>query len=522
MERSELGVAVLGCGPWGRNHVRTWDRLGVLRVVCDPDQARLAEVKAEHAEVETDSDPAFVLARGDVDAVVVATPAATHVALALAALEAGKDVLVEKPMATTVADGERLVATAERLGRVLAVGHLLEHHPAVEALVTLVHAGALGRLHSLSANRLNLGRIRSGENALWSLAPHDIALLLRLLDREPEEVACTPGGALQPGVADTTRTTLRFAGGVRAHIVSSWFHPFKEHRLVVAGEAGMAVFDDTAPWAEKLVTYPHRVEWGPGQVPVAQRGERRPQPLEPDPPLERQARAFLAAVRSRRPPRNDGRSGLAVLRVLAAAQRSLDADGAPQALTPSGDVHPTAVVDPGAVLGAGTRVWHFSHVSTDARVGEGCVLGQNVFVGRGVRIGDGVKIQNNVSVYEGVELQDHVFCGPSVVFTNVRDPRSEVDRRAEFRPTLVRRGATLGANATIVCGVTIGRYAFVAAGAVVTRDVGDHALVVGVPARVAGWVCTCGHRLPEPAGEVACDACGRAYRPSADGGLAGA
>jgi len=503
--------------------VRTWDRLGVLRVVCDPDQARLAEVKAEHAEVELDSDPAFVLARGDVDAVVVATPAPTHAALALAALEAGKDVLVEKPMATTVADGERLVATAERLGRVLAVGHLLEHHPAVEALVRLARTGALGRVHSVSANRLNLGRIRTGENALWSLAPHDIALLLRLLGREPDAVACAPGGALQSGIPDAAVTTLGFPGGVRARVVSSWFHPFKEHRLVVAGEAGMAVFDDIAAWPDKLVHHTHRVDWGQGQAPVVQPGEPRRVPVEPGEPLERQARAFLAAVRSRRAPRNDGRSGLAVLRVLDAAQRSMDAGGVPQypASEVHPDVHPTAVVDPGAVLGAGTRVWHFSHVSEGAWLGERCVLGQNVFVGRGVRIGDGVKVQNNVSVYEGVTLEDHVFCGPSVVFTNVRDPRSEIDRRAEFSPTLVRRGATLGANATIVCGVTVGRYAFVGAGAVVTRDVPDHALVLGVPAAVAGWVCTCGSRRPASEGEVACTSCGRAYRPSGDGGLAG-
>jgi len=138
-----------------------------------------------------------------------------------------------------------------------------------------------------------------------------------------------------------------------------------------------------------------------------------------------------------------------------------------------------------------------------------------------VRIGDGVKVQNNVSVYEGVTLDDDVFCGPSVVFTNVRDPRSEIDRRAEFRPTLIRRGATLGANATIVCGVTVGRYAFVGAGAVVTHDVPDHALVLGVPARIAGWVCTCGHRLGAADGDVACTTCGRAYRPSG-AGLAGA
>ena len=173
--------------------------------------------------------------------------------------------------------------------------------------------------------------------------------------------------------------------------------------------------------------------------------------------------------------------------------------------------HPSAVIDPGATVGAGTRIWHWSHVMTGARIGRGCSLGQNVFVGTDVVIGDRVKIQNNVSVYEGVVLEDDVFCGPSMVFTNVINPRSQVSRKHEFRTTMVRRGATIGANATVICGHTIGQYAFVGAGAVVTRDVPDHALVVGVPARVVGWMCRCGLRLTFRAMRAACGGCGGRY-----------
>ena len=173
--------------------------------------------------------------------------------------------------------------------------------------------------------------------------------------------------------------------------------------------------------------------------------------------------------------------------------------------------HPSAVIDPGAVIGAGTRIWHWSHVMTGARIGRGCSLGQNVFVGAGVVIGDRVKIQNNVSVYEGVVLEDDVFCGPSMVFTNVVNPRSHVPRKHELRLTMVRRGATIGANATVICGYTIGPYAFVGAGAVVTRDVPDHALVVGVPARVVGWMCRCGLRLTFRAMRAECGGCGGRY-----------
>lgn len=178
-------------------------------------------------------------------------------------------------------------------------------------------------------------------------------------------------------------------------------------------------------------------------------------------------------------------------------------------------IHPSAIVDEGAVIGEGSRVWHFVHVCGGARIGAGVSLGQNVFVGNRVVIGDDCKIQNNVSVYDNVTLEDGVFCGPSMVFTNVYNPRAEVERKSEFRDTLVRRGATLGANSTIVCGVTIGAYAFVGAGAVINHDVPDYALMVGVPARQIGWMSEYGERLPLPLtgdGEAVCPHTGMVYR----------
>ncbi len=178
-------------------------------------------------------------------------------------------------------------------------------------------------------------------------------------------------------------------------------------------------------------------------------------------------------------------------------------------------VHPTAIVDPGAQVGAGTRIWHWVHVCGGARIGNNCSLGQNVFVANKVVIGNNVKIQNNVSVYDEVMLEDDVFCGPSMVFTNVINPRSHVPRKDEYLATRVCRGATLGANCTVVCGHTIGEYAFVGAGAVVTRDVPDHALVVGTPARRIGWMCRCGERLPAGEGTIACVACATRYQVDA-------
>jgi UDP-2-acetamido-3-amino-2,3-dideoxy-glucuronate N-acetyltransferase len=186
-------------------------------------------------------------------------------------------------------------------------------------------------------------------------------------------------------------------------------------------------------------------------------------------------------------------------------------------------VHESAYVDEGARIGKGTKIWHFCHVMPGAVIGERCNLGQNVVVMNGVRIGNNVKVQNNVSIYEGVELEDDVFCGPSMVFTNVLNPRSHVSRKNEYQRTLVRRGSTIGANATVVCGITLGEYSFIGAGAVVTTDAPDYALMVGVPAKRVGWMCQCGERLPDGAGSRAksgawtCSRCGSSYERSGDG-----
>lgn len=175
-------------------------------------------------------------------------------------------------------------------------------------------------------------------------------------------------------------------------------------------------------------------------------------------------------------------------------------------------IHKTSIVEQPCQIGKGTKIWHFSHIMPDVTIGKNCVIGQNVFIGKGVKIGNNVKLENNVSVYEGVTLQDDVFCGPSSVFTNVINPRSHVSRKHEFKPTLVKKGTTIGANATIVCGNTMGEYAFVGAGAVVTKDVPDYALVYENPSRIHGWICQCGVKLEEEENKAECPECGKVYK----------
>ena len=237
-------------------------------------------------------------------------------------------------------------------------------------------------------------------------------------------------------------------------------------------------------------------------------------PIAKDEPLKRECEHFLECIRENRTPRTDAAGALQVLEVLNACESSLRNGSSPVGLNGTESdyfAHSSAVIDPGSEIGTGTKIWHFSHIMAGAKVGERCNFGQNVVISPGVKIGNNVKIQNNVSVYAGVELEDDVFCGPSMVFTNVINPRSHVNRRDEYRRTLVKRGASIGANATVVCGITLGEYCFVAAGAVVTRDVPDYALVMGVPAAPVGWMCSCGTRLPNFAPHAICPKCGRCY-----------
>jgi UDP-2-acetamido-3-amino-2,3-dideoxy-glucuronate N-acetyltransferase len=444
----------------------------------------------------------------DVRGVAIATPAATHGELARAALLAGKDVYVEKPLCLSTREGRELVELARELGRVLMVGHLLWYHPVVLELARLIREGELGRVRYIYSNRLNMGKLRQEENVLWSFAPHDVSVILGLVGAVPESVQAQGGNFLHEQIADTTVSMLTFATGLRAHIFVSWLHPFKEQKLVVVGDRKMAVFNDTVGWEDKLHLYDHSVAWK-DHAPVARKGEAQRVAVEPREPLRAECEHFIECIETRATPRTDGEEGLRVLEVLNACQRALQTG----TLAPVGGesrergyfVHDTAVVDPGVEIGAGTKIWHFSHLLAGTRIGRECTVGQNVMIGPDVAVGDGCKIQNNVSLYQGVELEQDVFVGPSAVFTNVDTPRAHVERKTEFLRTRLGRGATIGANATVVCGHDVGTYGFVGAGAVVTRHVPAHALVVGVPARRIGWVCTCARRLDDelrcPCGE---------------------
>ena len=562
-------LALIGAGYWGKNLARNFNALGVLHTLCDSSEATLTSYGEDYAAVRKTPDFAPILADPAITKVAIAAPAAQHHELARAALLAAKDVFVEKPLCLDAAEGEELAALASRTGRVLMVGHLLQYHPCIEKLQALLAQGELGKLYYVTSNRLNLGKIRREENALWSFAPHDISVILSLaMHQLPEQVHCFGGEYLNSGVADTTLTTLRFANQLRAHIYVSWLNPFKEQKLTVAGSNGLAVFDDTRPWNDKLVLHRQYVTWTNGQTPTPTKAKGESIVVPESEPLRNECLHFLDCCLQRRTPRTDAREGLRVLRVLQAAQKSLERDGetvVPEVriqtsevrsqksevriresdlreqnsslntaqsaistpltfdrrpLTTDYFVHPTAVIDEGAVIGKGTKIWHFSHIMKGAQIGQRCVFGQNVNVGGGTVLGNNVKVQNNVSIYTGIVIEDDVFLGPSCVLTNVSNPRSQVNRHSLYEKTTIKRGATIGANSTIVCGVTIGRYAFIAAGAVVTKDVPDYALIMGNPGRQKSWMSRHGHVLKLAAdGTMLCPESGFRYREASPGVL---
>jgi UDP-2-acetamido-3-amino-2,3-dideoxy-glucuronate N-acetyltransferase len=520
MSNHNQAIGLIGLGNWGKNILRALHDLKALRQACDVNADVVALHRGKFPDVDFTTSANALIENPDVKAVAIATPAASHYEIARKSLLAGKDVFVEKPLALFSHHARELDQLARDKNRILMVGHLLLYHPAINKIKELIVNGTIGRLQYIYSNRLNLGAIRKEENILWSFAPHDISVLQYLIGENPVEVHSTGSIFLQPGIHDVTLTTLRYPQNVHAHIHVSWLHPFKEHRLVVIGDKSMIVFEDSKS-DHKLVLYPKGIDWVEGQ-PRKREGAFQSIDYGSEEALKLELLHFIACVANRTQPLSDGKNGIKILEILEQAQADLEDRKSvePQVSADSEKdrqkkyfVHPTAVVDSGCKIGEKTKIWHYSHIQGGSKIGIACSIGQNVNVGNNVRIGNFVKIQNNVSVYEGVELEDYVFAGPSMVFTNVLNPRSEFPQRGSehYHRTLVKYGASIGANATVVCGNTIGRFAFIAAGAVVTKDVPEYALVVGSPARIVGWMCRCGTKLKFKGANGQCAKCGRKY-----------
>ena len=296
--------------------------MGVLHSVFDIDDRILAERSNDYPDINYVKDENKILNNPEIEAVVIATPAELHHKLTKKYLLAGKDVLVEKPLALEIKEGEELVELAEKENRILMVGHILQYHSAILKLKEIIDFGDIGEIRYLYSSRLNLGKLRVEENVLWSFAPHDISVILMLLNgQEPVKVTAFGGSYITWGIYDTTVTAMEFGNNVKSHIYVSWLHPFKEQKLIVIGSKKMAVFDDMS--SEKLFLYPYKVDFEDGQIPITQKVEYYIVNIEKKEPLKEELLHFIDCIKTRKTPKTDGKEGLRVLRVLESAEKSL-------------------------------------------------------------------------------------------------------------------------------------------------------------------------------------------------------
>lgn len=320
-------IGVVGAGAWGRNVIRVFYELGALGAVADDDARSREAMRALYPQAEVYANASELIADPALSAVAVAAPSVYHHPLGCQALSAGKDLYVEKPMALSYAQGLELAQLAERKNKILMVGHILEYHPAVLAIEKLIQNGTLGKLFYIYSSRLNLGRVRQEENILWSFAPHDLAVIIRLLGEMPLFVSCTGGNYLTPNVADVTLTSLIFPSGARGHLFVSWLHPYKEQKLIVVGSKKMVIFDDVAK-AGKLKLLDRHIEWESGK-PLAKTGTEETVDFPQDEPLKLELRHFIDRIIDRKEPLTSGRRALSVLRILEASQHSMSLGGNP-------------------------------------------------------------------------------------------------------------------------------------------------------------------------------------------------
>lgn len=506
-------LGLIGAGYWGKNLVREFNNIGILDTICEINCELIDKYRRLYPNLNYTSSWLDLLNNEKITAVCVSLPAEMHYEFVKQALLADKDVYVEKPITLNILEGEELIKLSKQKGKILMVGHLLHYHPAIEKMKSMISNGEIGEIRNIIANRLNLGIFRTQENVLWSFAPHDISLILSLCgDSLPTWVKCNGQSNLTEGIHDITNSILKFEDNgqnIYVNINVSWLNPYKEQKISIIGTKGMIIFDDVEK-ENKLQIYKNYIKW---TYPIAIESEKNPPCLQPvankstgqvididlsESALMRECQHFYHCCLNRLCPLTSGEEGLNVLKVLEALSQSLKNDGNSQSLTslvsPLYWNHSTAIVDDGAEIGDLTKIWHYSHICSNAKIGKNCNIGQNVFIAGGAKLGNHCKVQNNVSIYAGVEAEDYVFFGPSCVLTNDKNPRGMYSKNGYYLQTYLETGVTLGANSTIVCGTRIGKHALIGAGAVVTKDVEPYSIMVGNPAKKIGTIDESGNR----------------------------
>lgn len=490
-------LGLIGGGYWGKNLIREFNNVGILHTICDINEDALKKYNQEYPNINTTKNWNEILNNEEINSVCIGLPAEMHYKFAKEALEANKDVYVEKPITLNINEAEELVELAKKKNKILMVGHLLHYHPVIMKIKEILSSGQLGKIKNIVANRLNLGIFRTQENVLWSFAPHDISVILSLCgNKMPDSVQCTGNDCLTKNVHDITNSILKFeSDNIYVNINVNWLNPYKEQKLSIVCEKGMILFDDMEK-ESKLKIYRNYIVWSDNINPIPQANKVEPEIIQLDlskSPLYNECVHFKECCELRTEPITTGEEGVRVLTVLNKLNESLLNDGNKINIKlnkkkPNYYAHPTAIIDEGAEIGEGTKIWHYSHICAGAKIGSNCNIGQNVFIAGGAEIGNYCKVQNNVSIYAGVKAGNYVFFGPSCVLTNDINPRGMYSKGGQYLETILEDGVTLGANCTIVCGKTIGTHALVGAGAVVCKNVESYSVMVGNPAKKIGLI----------------------------------
>lgn len=495
---SNIKIGLIGGGYWGKNLIREFNNTQTLHTICDINIDALSKYNELYPNINTTTDWNLILKNPEINAVCIALPAHLHYTFAKNALLAGKDVYVEKPITLHLEEAEELVKIANTQNKILMVGHLLHYHPCIEKIKEIIKANTIGRVKNIVANRLNLGIFRTNENVLWSFAPHDISVILNLCDDNlPNSVICQGKDHITNGIHDVTNSILKYSDKY-VNINVNWLNPYKEQKMSIIGEKGMILFDDTSP-NNKITLFPEYIKFqnvlNTKPTPIKNNGINIQVDLSKS-PLLKECEHFVDCCKNRTKPITDGEEGVRVLKTLSCLQQSLLQNKEIFCKKPQKHyfVHPTATVDEGAIIGEGTKIWHYSHICKGAVIGKDCNIGQNVFIAGGAKIGNNCKVQNNVSIYAGVEADDFVFFGPSCVLTNDINPRGMFSKGGKYIKTVIHKGATLGANCTIVCGNTLGKHCLIGSGAVVCKDVNPFSIIVGNPGKKIGVIDEKGHR----------------------------
>jgi len=489
-----MKLALIGGGYWGKNLIREFNNCGVLETICDLNLEELKKYNKLYPEIKTTTQwNTDVLKNKDITSVCISLPADLHYLFAKNALLADKDVYIEKPITLDINQAKELVELAKDKNKILMVGHLLHYHPCIQKIKTLIKNDTIGIIKSITCNRLNLGKVRKEENVLWSFAPHDISVVLSLCGNKlPNSYECFGIDILKKKIHDITNSILKFNDDkIHVNINTSWINPTKEQKMTIIGEKGIIIFDDTKDNDEKLMLHLDHIKINDVQDYILNKDNKEYIKCDFDnSPLLNECKHFTECCLTRKNPITDGEEGLRVLTVLDNLQKKL----LPPVDNKDYFIHPTAVVDKGAIIGKGTKIWHYSHICKDAIIGENCNIGQNVFIAGGAKIGNNCKVQNNVSIYAGIEAEDYVFFGPSCVLTNDINPRCMHSKNGKYIKTKLETGVSLGANSTIVCGTNLGKHCLIGSGAVICKDVPNYSIMVGNPGRKIGIIDEKGNR----------------------------